>query len=171
MTTRLVSVYGTFSYYDSFLAALHQLKAHDYQQVVAFSPVPLHIVEEVLEQGPSPVRYFTLGGGILGALTGFVLTIATSLHYPLITGGKPIVSIPPFLIIAFELAILFGALGTILGMLLNTRLPRIRPEPAYTPRFSEDQFGLRVRCPLGQSEDVHALLQNSGAEEIRCEED
>lgn len=166
-----VSVYGDFAHYDTFLDALRQLKAQNLQQqVTVFSPVPLHVVEEVLEQGPSPVRYFTFGGGLLGAITGFVLTIATSLHYPLITGGKPLVSIPPFLVIAFELAILFGALGTILGLLLNIRLPHVHLAPGYAAGYSEDQFGLRVECRADQTEAVRTLLQTSGAEEIRFEE-
>jgi hypothetical protein len=170
MTQSTVIWLGTFAHCDTFLAALRQLEEQGFRQVTVFSPIPLHEVEEVLKQGPSPVRYFTLGGGILGALTGFVLTIATSLHYPLITGGKPFVSIPPFLVIAFELAILFGALGTVLGLLLNIRLPRLHPEPGYDSRFSEDRFGLRVRCPVAQSDAVSALLQTCGAEEVHREE-
>ena len=167
MSEQTITVIGLFAHYDTFMTALRCLKEHGYRQVTGFTPVPLHEIEEVLEQGPSPVRFFTLGGGILGALVGFALTIATSLHYPLITGGKPLVSIPPFFIIAFELAILFGALGTILGMLLNIRLPRLHPEPGYDPRFSADQFGLRVRCTAEQSAAVSELLQTCGAEEIR----
>ena len=170
MTETQVSVYGTFLHIDTLLAALRELNARDFRQVTVFSPVPLHVVEDVLERGPSPVRYFTLGGGILGALTGLVLTIATSLHYPLITGGKPLVSVPPFLVIVFELAILFGALGTILGLLLNIRLPHVHLAPGYSPRFSEDQFGLRVDCAVAQTDAVRTLLETRGAEEIRCEE-
>ncbi len=53
-------------------------------------------------------------------------TCLTSLSWPLIVGGKPIVSLPPFLIIAFALTILFGALSTFLGFLLLSRLPSLR---------------------------------------------
>lgn len=170
MTQEMVSVYGTFAHYDTVLTVLRLLQDRDFRHVTVFSPVPLHVVEEVLDQGPSPVRYFTLGGGLLGALTGMVLTIATSLHYPLITGGKPLVSVPPFLVIAFELAILFGALGTVLGLLLNIRLPHVHLAPGYSPRFSEDQFGLRVQCPVDQREAVRMLMETSGAEEVSYEE-
>ncbi len=171
MTVQAVFVHGTFSHHDALLTALQQLRAQGREQLTVYSPVPLHDLETALKHGPSSVRYFTLGGGILGALTGFVLTIATSLHYPLITGGKPVVSVPPFLIIAFALAILFGALGTILGMLLNIRLPRLRPEPGYDPRYSVDRFGIRVRCPADQEAQVLELLRTCGAEEVRREED
>ena len=155
-----------FTHLDALLRAIHQLRDAGYRDAGVFSPVPRHEVEEALARGPGPVRHFTLIGAILGATTGFVLTIATSLHYPLITGGKPIVSIPPFLVIVFELTILFGALATILGMLLNIRLPRLKLRPDYDPRFSEDRFGLWVRCEEKDFDEVRALLRGAGAEEV-----
>ena len=56
----------------------------------------------------SPVRVFVLVGGLLGCLSGFALPIYTVLDWPLITGGMPLISIPPFVVIAFELTILFA---------------------------------------------------------------
>lgn len=87
------------------------------------SPFPIEPVLELLEPRPSPIRFFSLFGALAGMLTGFAFTIYTSLSWPLITGGKPIVSIPPFVIIAFELAILFGALATFAGFLILSKLP------------------------------------------------
>lgn len=171
MTERAVQIVGVFAHVDAFLEALRHLKTLGYRELTAFSPVPLHEIEEVLEPGQSSVRFFTLGGGLLGAVIGLVLTIATSLHYPLITGGKPIVSLPAFVVIVFELAILCGALGAILGMLVNIRLPRLRPEPGYDARFSVDRFGLRVRCAAAAGDRVQQVLQTCGAEEVHRAED
>lgn len=158
---------GSFPYLDSLLEAIKRLHQAGYQDLQALSPVPHHAIDEALEKPPSPVRVFTLIGCLLGGITGLVLTIATSLHYPLITGGKPIISFPPFLIITFELTILFGGLMTLGGMLLNARLPRVHIGPAYDPRFSEDRFGLWVRCEAKDFDGVTRLLENAGAEEIR----
>lgn len=171
MSRPVVEVLGVFAHLDALTRAIHSLRSSGYREITVFSPVPRHEIEEALEGGRSPVRFFTLGGGLLGCITGFVLTIATSLHYPLITGGKPIVSIPPFLIIVFELTILFGALGTILGMLLNIQLPRLSLEPGYDPCFSVDRFGLRLRCGQEHVEAVEEILRSVGAEEVRREED
>lgn len=162
---------GSFSHLDSLLEAVERLRQAGYREIQALSPVPHHAIDEALEKPPSPVRIFTLIGCLLGAITGFVLTIATALHYPLITGGKPIVSIPPFLIIVFELTILFGGLMTLGGMLLNARLPRVQTVPAYNPRFSEDRFGLWIRCKVKDFETVTQLLQSAGAEEVHRAED
>jgi mono/diheme cytochrome c family protein len=157
---------GIFTHLDALLQAIHRLRDAGYRDSGVFSPLPRHELEEALARGPSPVRLFTLVGAILGAATGFVLTIATSLHYPLITSGKPIVSIPPFLVIVFELTILFGALATILGMLLNIRLPRLRLQPDYDPRFSGDRFGLWVRCQGDQIDAAQRILHSCRAEEV-----
>lgn len=157
---------GIFTHLDALLQAIHQLRDAGYRDAGVFSPIPRHELEEALAMGPRPVRVFTLVGAILGAITGFVLTIATSLHYPLITSGKPIVSIPPFLVIVFELTILFGALATILGMLLNIRLPRLKLQPDYDPRFSEDRFGLWVRCQGDQIDAAQRILHSCRAEEV-----
>lgn len=169
MSGEMVRVLGIFAHLDSFTQAIREMQHLGYRDLTAFSPVPRHEIEEALEARKSPVRLFTLVGGILGGITALILTIASSLHYPLITGGKPIVSIPPFLVIVFEFVILFGSLGTILGMLINIRLPRLRLEEAYDPTFSEDRFGLWVGCRPDENERVRDILRGAGAEEVRHE--
>jgi molybdopterin-containing oxidoreductase family membrane subunit len=158
---------GNFCHLDSLLDAIDRLHQAGYRNLQTFSPVPHHAIDEALKRPPSPVRGFTLFGCLLGAAIGLALTIFASKHYPLITGGKPIISIPPFLIIVFELTILFGGLLTLGGMLLNARLPRLRIGPAYDPRFLEDRFGLWVPCGQKEFDSVSELLRDSGAEEVQ----
>ncbi|MDV2479920.1 MAG: quinol:electron acceptor oxidoreductase subunit ActD, partial [bacterium] len=84
-------------------------------------------VDEILKVRPSKLKFFTFFGALSGTITGFAFTIYTVLRWPLlITGGKPIVSIPPFVIIAFELTILFGAIATFLGFLILSRSPNLK---------------------------------------------
>jgi hypothetical protein len=89
-------------------------------------PIPVHEVEHLLHPKPSRLKFFTLVGAIVGLFSGFALTIGTSLDWPLITGGKPIVSLPPYIIIAFELTILFGGILTFVGFLILSRMPDLR---------------------------------------------
>lgn len=168
MTQRAPGLVGSFRHLDCLLEAIQQLRQAGYRDLQTFSPVPHHTIDEALEKPPSPVRFFTLVGCILGGFIGLWLTIGASLHYPLMTGGKPIISIPPFLIITFALTILLGGLLTIGGMLLNIRLPRIHLVPAYDLKFSGDRFGLWVPCEGGNFDTVTRLLRDAGAEEVRC---
>ena len=96
------------------------------ERIRVITPFGVPEVEEILSGKRSKVRFFALVGAATGTVTGFVFTILTSLSWPLIVGGKPIVSLPPFLIIAFALTILFGALSTLAGFLLLSRLPSLR---------------------------------------------
>lgn len=90
------------------------------------TPVPVHEAFHILGTPPSPLGWFTGTGAVLGAATGFGLTIGTVLAWPLITSGKPLVSLPPFMIIAFELTILLGAVASILGFFHLNRFPDVR---------------------------------------------
>ncbi len=96
------------------------------ERIRVITPFGVPEVEEILPGKRSKVRFFALVGAASGTVSGFAFTILTSLSWPLIVGGKPVVSLPPFLIIAFALTILFGALSTFAGFLLLSRLPSLR---------------------------------------------
>ena len=116
---------------------------------------------------PSPVRFCTLLGGLAGGAVGIVFPAYTMLDMGLVVGGKPIVSIPPLVIIGFELAMLGAALGGLAGFLLLSRLPR-RTVPALAGRgFTADRFGVLVTCAPRQRAAARAALEQAGAEEVR----
>lgn len=94
--------------------------------IATYTPFHVHQVEEILREPPSKLRFFTLVGAIAGMIVGFALTILTVRSWPLITGGKPLISIPPFIIIAYELTILFGSICTLIGFLILSKLPSRR---------------------------------------------
>src|SRR5919206_4076312 len=142
------TVLGVFAHVDTTVRALEELRAKGYHDLTVYSPVPVHEIEDVLERDRpvSRVRIFTLLGGLTGTASGFLLTIWSAMQWGLITGGKPVASIPPFVVIAFELTILFGGIATLLGMVFLARLPRLQPSATYDPRFSNDRFGVAVHC-------------------------
>lgn len=160
---------GIFAHVDSAAKAIRELRARGFTDFTVYSPVPVEELEAAIEEGRpvSPVRLFTLIGGLTGMLTGFALTIWSSLKWGLVTGGKPIVSIPPFVIIAFELTILLGGLSSLLAILLLGKLPSRGRSPAYDPRFTVDRFGIAVTCPPERAEAAGTCLREAGAEEVR----
>src|SRR6185503_20645095 len=99
------TILGVYVHVDTTVRALEDLKAKGYHDLTVYSPVPVHEIEDVVERDRpvSGVRLFTLIGGLTGTSLGFFLTIWSALKWGLITGGKPVVSIPPFVVIAFEL--------------------------------------------------------------------
>jgi Alternative complex III, ActD subunit len=131
-----------------------------------FSPFASEKIAEALDRPRSPVRLWVLLGGITGCASGFALTIGLSTEYPHMTAGMPIVSIPPFVIIAFELTILFGALSGVLGFLVHGRFPHIDPVPGYSVQFTDDRWGVLVECPAADQARAEALLREAGAMEV-----
>ena len=164
--TREDGVLGVFADIDGAVEAIENLKAAGLKRIVTFSPMPSHDLEHAMEPPQSPVRVFTLIGGLTGAATGFALPTLTSLDWPLVTGGKPIIAMPPMIIIAFELTILFAALSTIAGLFINARLPRARSNVIYDPSFSAGHFGVFVAAN-GKGQQARDILQNAGAVSVR----
>jgi len=168
-TAAAATVLGVFAHADSTLQAIRDLRAKGYSDLKVYTPVPVEEIEEEIEhvRPLSKVRLFSVVGGLTGTATAFFLTIWTSLKWELVTGGKAPVSIPPFIIIAFELTILFCGLSTLLAMLILGRLPQTRPSATYDPRFTVDRFGVAVACPPDKADAVGSLLSAAGAEEVR----
>ena len=160
------SVIGFFVDLDSLMAAVRGAMAERCGEIHTISPVPLHEIDAALGAKPSPVRRFTLVGGLFGFLAGWALAIGSVEHYPLIVGGKPLVSLTPFGVIAYTCTILFGALFTVAGMLLNARLPRIRVGRGYDPRLTGNRFGLQIICAPEKTEEIKQRMLAQGAEEV-----
>ncbi|MFZ5515009.1 MAG: DUF3341 domain-containing protein [Candidatus Zhuqueibacterota bacterium] len=160
MTEMKKRVKSVYSDYGKFIAALKLLATKSGLDMEVFSPMPLHDVEKILPQKPSPVRWFTFVGGLLGMSIGFGFPIYTVLQWPLITGGKPVVTIQVFIIIAFELLILFGAIFTLIGLLITARLPRGKLAN-YDTRFSENSFGMIIRTDPANVAELRDILKQA----------
>jgi molybdopterin-containing oxidoreductase family membrane subunit len=163
-------VLGVFPHVDTATRAIKELRTKGYGSITTYSPVPLEEFEEALTGyglPKSPVRLFTLVGALTGTASGFALTIWTSLKWDLVVGGKPIVSIPPYVVIAFELTILLGGLCTLLGLLVTGRLPHLGRTRHYDPRFSADRFGVEVACAPDRAREAEEILRRAGAEDVR----
>ena len=148
------------------VSAIKTLIENGYKVVEVHSPHPLVGIEDIIGRMESPVRFWSFIGGIIGLAAGFELTIWMFLDWPLYTGGKPIVSLPPFLIIAFELTLLLGALGTIIGFMFHSRLPSLTGKGHLTG----DQFGLTLIEKSDKIKSLESLLSSLGAREIVTED-
>lgn len=155
-------IMASFDYLDSTLDAIRGLRENGFDEITAFAPFPEHHIEEALGYGKSPVRLFTLIGGLTGAATGFALTVFTSLDWPLVVGGKPILSIPAYVVIAFEMTILFGALFTVVGVFWHMRVPDLKSDVVYDPEFSAGRFGLYVTAAGDRLAEARQILESSG---------
>ncbi len=165
------TVKSVFGHLDCLVNAIDKLERNGIKDYVVTSPLPRHDLEEAIYKGkPSPVRWFTLTGAIFGGSMGFSLASITHLNWPMIIpAGKPLVSIPAFIVITFESTVLWGCLFTLIGMIILTRLHSAKnlQTEVCDPRFSDDKFGLIVNgLKRSKAEKIAEILDGEGAIEV-----
>ncbi len=154
-------VVGTFAAPAEAARAIRALREAGVRDVRAGMPAPFPEVVEALGRPRSRLGLATFPGAIAGLLAGIALTVGTSLAWPLVTGGKPIVSIPPFVIVIFELTVLIGSITNLVAVVVGATRGRRFPAIARTTR---DRIGVFA---AGGDERAERILQDRGAEEVR----
>ena len=105
-------------------------------------------------------------GAACGFISGLILTTGTQIAFPLVTGGKPILGIPPMAIIMYEGTMLGAILFTVVGIIFESRLPRIFMG-AYDTRITEGYIGVTVTTSEDKISKAEDVLRQAGAEEIK----
>jgi len=133
------STYGLMAEFDSaqeLVAAAHKTHAAGYQKIDAYSPFPIEGLAEAIGFHKNSVAFVVLVGGIIGGLSGYALQYwVSTIAYPVNIGGRPLHSWPSFIIVTFELTILFAGLAAAFGMLALNGLPQ-----PYHPVFNVAAF-------------------------------
>lgn len=167
MSTATGGVLASYEYLDSTVDAIEALRKAGFADIKAYSPYPEHHIEHALGYGQSPVRVWTLVGGLTGAATGLAFTSWTSLDWPLVVGGKPMIAIPAFVPIIFEMTVLFGALSTVIGLFVLSRIPNLKPAVVYDPEFTAGRYGVFVEATGDKLAEAKRILSAQEPIELR----
>ncbi len=165
-------VMGEFEDAREILEAAESAYAAGYRKMDAYSPFPVHGLDEAIGFQRSRLPLIVLIGGLIGGLGGFAMQyFASVIDYPLNIGGKPLNSWPAFIPVTFECAILAAALAAILGMLGLNGLPEPYHPVFHVPRFelaSRSHFFLCIeaRDPKFDLDEARRFLQSVGAREV-----
>ena len=157
---------GIFADREAMIRAAGEARERGWRIEDVFMPYPSARIDLMLFEGESPIRAFTLVGGILGFAVGLGLTTAIALRHGIAPGGKPLVAVPPFLIIAFEMTILLGAVAALAGFIRKAGLPQKRRGRPHPRGCTSDRFALIVEATAGEVAVVRAWLERAGAEEV-----
>ena len=156
---------GIFDYHDDLVAMVQDGVAGRFDIDRVYSPVPEEKIYEMLRMKRSPVRLFTLLGGILGALAAIFIAVYSATQWDFIIQGKPVLGWPSFSLITYEFTLILAAVFTLIGVLLLGRMPRHVPKD-YDSRFTDDKFGLRIQCSGSQKDNVTELMRRHGAIDV-----
>lgn len=139
--SRLYGLLAMFDSAEAILAAAREARSAGLTRMDAFTPFPVEGLAETLELSGAEMRWWVLAGGILGALAGYGVQYWTAVvDYPLNIGGRPTHAWPSFLLVTFEMTVLFGAVAGCIGLLVRTGLPRL-----HHPLFAVGCFQLASR--------------------------
>ena len=142
-------VYGLMAEFDSptsLVAAAHKTHAAGYKKIDAYSPIPIEELAEAIGFHRNGVPLVVLVGGILGCIAGYTMQWwIHTISYPVNVGGRPLNSWPAFIVVTFELTILFAGIAAVFGMLALNGLPMPYHPVFNVPRFA---FASKDRCFL-----------------------
>jgi hypothetical protein len=147
---RLYGLMAEFARPQELIDAARQAREAGYSKLDAYTPYPMEEVSEALGHHHSRLPLIVLVGGIVGALTGYLLQYWVNVYeYPMNVGGRPYHSWPAFIVPTFETTILFAALSAVLGMFALNGLPQPYHPVFNVPRFaaaSRDRFYLVIEA-------------------------
>ena len=160
------TILGLFEQEDKAADAMDGLKAAGFAQnafdVLTGTPYPEGAFGEHVPQ--HRLFRFPLFGSLIGFFLSLTFTAGTQVAYPLVTGGKPILSVFAMLVIMYELTMLGAVLATVGGIIFESRLPKFNLG-AYDDRITEGYIGVVVSTDdLGKARGV---LQQCGAVDIK----
>ena len=147
-TTRIYGILAEFDSATDLVAAARQTHEAGYRKIDAYSPFPVEELAEAIGFHKNRVPLVTLIGAILGGLSGYLMQYwIAAVDYPINVGGRPFHSWPSFIVVTFEMTILFGGIFAVLGMLALNGLPMPYHPVFNVPRFAmatKDRFFLIV---------------------------
>ena len=108
-------------------------------------------------------------GALLGLSSGIMITAMSQVAYPLVTGGKPVLSLPPMAIVCYEGTMLGAILFTVIGIVFESRLPKFQLG-LYDERITQGFLGLRVNTAPEQRHEVIQIMNSAGAVDVQTEE-
>src|SRR5690348_13919633 len=135
-------------------------------QVELHTPFPVKGMKEALGFEDPTVPHAFLIGGIAGALSGFLIQAYANWAYPLDIGGRPLIAMPAFMLIIFELMVLGSVLTGLATMFVRNRLPRLHHPLFDAPRFhlaSDDRFFVSLLLEGHSESEGRAVLGQMGA--------
>jgi hypothetical protein len=143
-TLEIQPLYGIMAEFETpgeLVEAARKTREAGFRKFDAYTPFPIHEIDEAMDLHDNRVSLFTLIGGIIGGCTGFGLcSWVEAKALPLNIGGRPLISVPMYIPITFELTILFAGLTAAISMLLLNGLPL-----PYHPVFNVERFGAASR--------------------------
>jgi mono/diheme cytochrome c family protein len=167
--TRCAGLLAEFASPQALLAAAARAREAGFTRWDAYTPYPVAGLEEMTGPRRGGLGRIAFVAGALGALAGLAVQWLTNAwDYPWNVSGKPDFSVPAWIPVIFQFAILFSAVGAFLGWMVRTGLPRFRHHAVASGRFARatsDGFFLLLESadPVFCEPRAEEALREAGA--------
>lgn len=146
-------VYGYLVEFETphaLVQAAKKVRDAGYKKWDTFSPFPVHGIDPAMGIRRTIIPWIVLGAGLTGLATAFAMQYGLNgIDYPIVVSGKPLMSLPAFIPIMFELTVLFSALAAVGSLIVINGLPMLYHPIFKSPRFNRvtnDRFFLAVEA-------------------------
>src|SRR5690554_1428691 len=120
-----VGLLAEFSNPGDLVEAVEAVRRAGYRQIDTFSPFPIHGMDRAMGLNPSKLGYIVIVAGLTGCALAFLMQWwMGEVDYPVNISNKPLFAVEYSVPIAFELTVLFSALGAVAGMFALNALPK-----------------------------------------------
>lgn len=162
---------GVFEQEEQILGAARAARGAGYRIVDAYIPFPVHGLDKAMGLRSSRLTWVCFLCGAVGLAVALWFQFWTSaVDWPIDVGGKPFNSLPAFAPIAFEITVLFAALGVVAALFVRCGLlPGRTAARPPEDRVNDDRFILVVKQGGAEHhpDALRALLDEHGAVEVR----
>src|SRR5271166_2983537 len=133
------SLYGLMAEFETageLVDAARRTKEAGFRKFDAYTPFPIHELDDAMDLHDNRVALYTLIGGLIGCIGGFSLASwVEAVALPLNIGGRPLISAPMCIPITFESTVLSGGLTAANSMIMMNGMPS-----PYHPVFNVERF-------------------------------
>lgn len=147
---KLYGVMAEFETSREILHAARRARAEGYTKMDAHTPHNVEGLADAVGFSKSHISLFILVFALIGGTIGLVLQYWVSVvTYPMNVGGRPLASWPAFIPTAFEITILSGVIGGLIGLFVLNRFPQPYHPVFNVPEFdraSQDRFFLVIEA-------------------------
>lgn len=164
-------VLGLFPTADALMRAIAGIRRKNLGKLEAYTPYPIHGIDDALGLRRSPLGAMVMVMGIIGALTavGFQYWVS-AVDYPIVTGGKAPGSWEAFVPIMFEVTVLFATFTAGLGMLfLLNKLPFFGHPVLGSDsirQITRDRFALAIESSDDQNAPIDARTAETALNDL-----
>jgi hypothetical protein len=165
---------AVFSDERDLLGSVRAMRERGWPIVEAFTPYPVHGLDEALGFRRSRLSVACFLCGLLGASLALAFQFwSTTRSWALNVGGQPWNSLPAFVPVTFEAMVLFAGLGVVFALFLRCGLYPGKKALVPLPAVTDDRFVLLIEEPRtdAAADELHDLLHRHRAICSACSEE